>query len=175
MPVEVISPWSAGVYAEPSKVIPAHQTIAVSVPTSKSKCAQRPAPRLNKSRNAPTGKSPETRSHGAPGSEARQRRTRARVRTPEGMHTRVLLHPPDLSGVVAPGGTLRDAHPGAHVSRDRVVWHAHLDVSERLPSTSVTSHALECAQHTAFCMGGAGGPWSTLASQAVGKAKQSPG
>ena len=53
------------------------------------------------------------------------------------MDTRVLLHLPDLCGVVAPDGPLRDAHARAHVSRDGVIGHA--DLCERKAMSALRS------------------------------------
>jgi hypothetical protein len=47
------------------------------------------------------------------------------------------LHPPDLAGVGAPARARRDAHALAHLRRDLLVGHAHVDVCERMGRADV--------------------------------------
>ena len=56
------------------------------------------------------------------------------------------LHPPDLAGVGAPARARRDAHALAHLRRDLLVGHAHVDVCERLPGARMPSEGGWAAQ-----------------------------
>ena len=57
------------------------------------------------------------------------------------LHLHLLhLHLPDLAGVGAPASARWNAHARAHVWRDQVVGHAHLDIGERLPLARACRH-----------------------------------